>query len=223
MSKSTSDWTERHPEDIVITDTEDDLCALCGGEECILNPDYITWEETECERLPWWVQNDSRRHGPCGGQRQWDEDVGAPPRYIPCPRCGSPSTMPEAARKVWREGILPNISTEGLQALRLALLKDDKALIQGATTNPPAFQSFLECPVHGCCLICYTGWKGLGLDTIADVEDYFSGLCHAAEERLGEPAVTRYLMSWYDETPREQMLATMLAEVHANLAERAKS
>ena len=43
-------------------------------------------------------------------------------------------------RKVWRDGLAPLISTEGLEALRTALCDDDARLLQGATTTPPPLQ-----------------------------------------------------------------------------------
>jgi hypothetical protein len=47
-------------------------------------------------------------------------------------------TMP-AWKRVWRAS-LPHISTQALEALRDALLTDDKRLLQGATTQPPPLQ-----------------------------------------------------------------------------------
>src|SRR5579872_6182738 len=109
----------------------ENCCSHCGGEEILTNPEYLSWETIVEFRLPDCVANDSRRNGTAAQQQQWDAENGAPPRYRPCPICHSLKTMPEAARIAWRQGIAPQISVEGLMALREALLSDDKRLIQG--------------------------------------------------------------------------------------------
>lgn len=123
-------------------------------------------------------------------------------------------------RKVWREGIAPSLSTTGLTALRRALQVDDDRLLQGATTSPPPLMAVQEWPVEACCVIGYCAWQGEGLDTIGEVEEFFAQTCREADERLGEPAICRHFLNWYDDTPRAAMRFALLEEVQRTLAER---
>ena len=41
---------------------------------------------------------------------------------------------------VWREGVVPQLSTAGLEALQNALESDDPTLIQGQNLLPPPLQ-----------------------------------------------------------------------------------
>jgi len=43
----------------------------------------------------------------------------------------------ELWRKVWREGVVPILAVEQLEALAHALRTDDPHLLQGCTTTPP--------------------------------------------------------------------------------------
>jgi hypothetical protein len=126
----------------------------------------------------------------------------------------------ESWRKVWREGLAPQISTAGLDALRRALLNDDARLLQGATTSPPPLQCVQDWPVEAACGLGYCGWQGDRLETVAEVEEYFAKACFEADQRLGEPAGCRWFLNWFDETPREEMRRSLLAEVNRTLAQR---
>jgi hypothetical protein len=125
----------------------------------------------------------------------------------------------ESWRKVWREGLAPQLSPAGLEALRRALLGDDARLIQGATTTPPPLQCVQDWPVEAACVLGYCGWQGDGLESVAEVEEFFARLCFQADQRLGEPAACRWFLNWYDETPREEMRRLLLAEVNRSLAQ----
>jgi hypothetical protein len=127
----------------------------------------------------------------------------------------------EAWRKVWRDGIVPLLSTRGLDALRTALLRDDARLIQGATSSPPPMQCVLDWPIEAACVIGFCGWQGDGLETVGEVEELFNRLCFEADQRLGEPAAVRFFLNWADETPRDEMRRELLAEVRLALSERA--
>jgi hypothetical protein len=48
----------------------------------------------------------------------------------------------DAWRRVWRSGIVPQLTTEGLRGLLKALEKDSPRLITGATTSPPPLRGF---------------------------------------------------------------------------------
>jgi hypothetical protein len=126
----------------------------------------------------------------------------------------------ESWRKVWREGLADQISTSGLQALRRALLHDDARLLQGATTSPPPLQCVQDWPVEGACGLGYCGWQGDGLETVAEVEEFFARVCYEADQKLGEPAACRWFLNWFDETPREEMRRQLLPEVNRSLAQR---
>src|SRR5579885_1645742 len=93
----------------------------------------------------------------------------------------------ESWKKVWREGLVPHLSVAGLQALRAALRADDQRLIQGATTAPPPLQCVQDWPVEAACALGYCGWQGDGLETVAEVEEFFSQICFYADQELGEP------------------------------------
>jgi hypothetical protein len=123
-------------------------------------------------------------------------------------------------RKVWRDGLAPLISTAGLEALRAALNSDDARLLQGATTTPPPLQCVQDWPVEAACVLGYCGWQGEGLQSVAEVEDYFARLCFEVDQRLGEPAACRWFLNWFDETPRDEMRSLLLPEVTRTLAQR---
>ena len=126
----------------------------------------------------------------------------------------------ESWRKVWREGFAPQLSNRGLESLRQALLTDDPRLLQGATTSPPPLQCVQDWPVEGACVLGYSAWQGDGLETVAEVEEFFARACFEADQCLGEPAACRWFLNWFDDTPREEMRAMLLAEVNRSLAHR---
>jgi hypothetical protein len=129
----------------------------------------------------------------------------------------------EAWRKVFREGFAPLLSTPGLAALRDALKADDGRLLQGATTSPPPVSTWCgNFPVEAACAMGYCGWQGDGLETVGEVEEFFARACFEADQRLGEPAACRHLLNWFDDTPRDEMRASLLPEVELALAVRAE-
>jgi len=121
---------------------------------------------------------------------------------------------------VWRRGIAPSLSTAALTALRDGLESDDRALIQGGTTNPPPLECLKDCPVTAACPLSYAGWKGDGLATVGEVEEYFARLCARADEALGEPAAIRHFLNHVDDVERATMRAELLAEVALALGAR---
>src|SRR5437763_9287607 len=118
----------------------------------------------------------------------------------------------ESWRKVWREGVVPLLSTEGLEALRRGLINDDARLIQGATTTPPPLQCVQDWPVEAACALGYCGWQGEGLESVAEVEEYFARLCFEVVQRLGEPAAWSWLLTLVEVAARDEMGAMLLAE-----------
>jgi hypothetical protein len=129
-------------------------------------------------------------------------------------------TVPiESWRTVWRAGVAPQLSVEGLEALARALANDDPRLWQGQTAGPtpgPGKRGW-DPPCEGACLIGYAGWQGEGLETVAEVQDFFAQACYRADLALGEPAGCRWFLNWFDETPREVMRRLLLAEVRLAL------
>ncbi len=126
----------------------------------------------------------------------------------------------ESWRLTWRKGIAPQLSTNGLKALQAALESDDPRLLQGATTTPPPLQCVQDWPVEAACALGYCGWIGEGLESVAEVEEYFAKLCFAIDQTLGEPAACRWFINWTDDTPRDEMRAQLLVEVRRTLTER---
>jgi hypothetical protein len=126
----------------------------------------------------------------------------------------------ESWQKVWRDGLAPLVSTEGLAVLARALASDDPRLLQGATTTPPPLTCVQDWPVEAACAVGYCGWQGDGLETVAEVEEYFARVCFELDQRLGEPAACRWFLNWFDETPRVEMRRLLLGEVQRTLAER---
>jgi hypothetical protein len=126
----------------------------------------------------------------------------------------------ESWRKVWREGVAPQLSVKELDALRRALLEDDPRLLQGATTTPPPLQCVQDWPVEKACALGYCGWQGDGLETVAEVEEFFARVCCEADLRLGEPAACRWFLNWFDDTPRDEMRNLLLGEVNRSLGQR---
>lgn len=128
----------------------------------------------------------------------------------------------ESWRTVWREGVAPQLSTAGLQALCSALIQDDERLLQGATTAPPPLHGMRDCPVDSACGIGYCGWRGDGLPTVGAVEEFFLSVCDETDRHFGEPSTCRWFLNWFDDTPREEMRRLLLAEAQRCLALRAK-
>ncbi len=123
---------------------------------------------------------------------------------------------------VFHKGIVPCLSTAGLKALRRALATDDSRLMQEGTTSPPPLQCVLDWPVEAACAVGYCGWVGDGLETVAEVEEFFAKICFDCDQLLQEPAGCRWFLNWFDETPRDVVLRELLPEVKLALSARAR-
>lgn len=134
------------------------------------------------------------------------------------PKLSSAPAGRESWRHVWRRGFAPQLSLRQLDALRQGLEADDPRLMQACTTSPPPLECVSDWPCEGACLIGYCGWQGDGLATVAEVEEYFARACYECDQLLGEPAACRWLLDWYDATPREEMRRELLAEVELAIA-----
>ena len=126
----------------------------------------------------------------------------------------------ESWRKVWREGIAPQLSRSGLEALRNALISDDDRLLQGSTSRPPPLQCMHDCAVEGACAVGYCGWQGDELETVGALDEFFAKVCYETDRHFGEPTACRWFLNWFDDTPRAEMRRRLLPEVNAVLAER---
>ena len=129
----------------------------------------------------------------------------------------------ERWRKIWRDGLLPQISLSGLEALQQGLIRDDDRLLQGATTSPPALEALADCEVEAACAVCYCAWQGDGRRTIGEVVREFDRVCQAADALLGEPAVCRWFLDWFDLTPRAELRRELRGEIERALAERRRA
>jgi hypothetical protein len=126
----------------------------------------------------------------------------------------------ETWRKVWRDGVAPNLTTLGLEALQRALRDDDERLLQGATISPPPLLCLQDWPVEAACPIGFCGWQGDGLHTVDEVEEYFARVCFEVNQVLGEPAAIGYFLNWFDEEPRSHVRGELMHEVSRTLAQR---
>lgn len=126
----------------------------------------------------------------------------------------------ESWRLVWREGFAPVLSPEALQALAAGLRSDDPALHQGATTTPPPLICVQDWPCEGGDALAYAGWKGLGLQAVGEVQEFFARVCFEADQRLGEPAACRWFLNFFDDAPRGECFTLLLAEVEYELGKR---
>ena len=145
----------------------------------------------------------------------------------------------EPWRNVWRNGAAPVLSTDSLKALHLALASDDPRLVQRMTTSPPPMVCTADWPVVAACLLAYPGVCELGgfcqevnpdrtlaLPTreraarVEEVEEYFAQLCYEIDARMGETAACRWLLNYFDETPRAVAFRELLAEVDLALEQR---
>lgn len=129
----------------------------------------------------------------------------------------------ESWRTVWRKAA-PLLPTKGLEALGRALRADDPRLVQGCTTPPPPLVCVQGWPTEAACLLGYCGWQSGTLkdETVECVEEFFARTCYEIDQIMGKPADCRWLLNWYDETPRDRMRAELLPEVELELARRSK-
>ena len=121
--------------------------------------------------------------------------------------------MNEKWRVVWR-AIAAHLPTEGLVALRTALVEDDPHLIQGQTMFPPNLPSelFGRYDVCRACAVGYPLWKA-GATKTDMLDSAFADACLKACDSLGEQDAARYFLCFWDETPREQARREFLPEV----------
>jgi hypothetical protein len=121
-------------------------------------------------------------------------------------------------QQIWRLGIAPQLSAAAIRSLRRGLSTNDRRLVQGRTSNPPALLGLEDAEVEAACAIGYAGWQGEGHDTVGSLNAYFEHICSAADTALGEPCASRHFLDWFDATPREVMRRALAAEIEQHMA-----
>lgn len=125
-------------------------------------------------------------------------------------------------QSVWRKGIAPSLPTDGLLFLYRLLATDDERLIQGATCSPPPLQAVQDWPIEAGDAIIACFWKGEPI-TVQKAEEAFAKTAYECDMRMGETAVFRHYLNWYDDTPRPNMRRELLREVTTLLCQRHKA
>jgi hypothetical protein len=126
----------------------------------------------------------------------------------------------EKRRRIWREGLCPQLSTAGLQALKTALVRDDQRLLQGTTCYPPLLDVLQDRAVEACCALSFCGWQGDSIQTVSQLDQFFQRLCDTADLMFSDAAACRFFLNWYDDPSREEMRQELLAEVTFALEQR---
>lgn len=148
-----------------------------------------------------------------GCDHEWDADE-------KCKKCQRPKPM-ESWREVWRNGFAPGFSTEVLEHLWQALKIDDIRLAQGSTCTPPPLMCVADWPVEACDFLVFGEWAARGFNlTVGEAEEIFAKRCFDADTLLKEPAACRWLLNFWDDSPRNEALSFLLAEVERELARR---
>jgi hypothetical protein len=132
---------------------------------------------------------------------------------------------PEAWRKVWREGVAPQLSTEGLQGLLDALKRDDSRIITGATTEPPAFSAASSLPIERCDPVIFAMLDGHSpaACTVGLMDEAFGRLAIRCSELCGMPRAIGTLLCWLDEQDRETWRIELMRETSLALIGRMPS
>jgi hypothetical protein len=122
----------------------------------------------------------------------------------------------EPWRRVFREGIAPQLPLAALEALRHGLLKHDPRLRPGATVDigwTPGGTGVMQA-----CAIGYGGWKGMHLTSAADIELFFNEVCSRANQVLCDPGACGAFIIWFDGHRREFVFPLLLTEVNRAIA-----
>lgn len=122
----------------------------------------------------------------------------------------------ESWKTVWRKGLLPLLKRQDLLNLLDGLDKNDWRIIQGSTTMPLPLECVKNWDCEAGCLISYMGMRQ-GLELVGEVEEFFARMCLQIDQQLGDPAGCRWLVNWWDETPREKAFSMLREEIQENL------
>ena len=125
----------------------------------------------------------------------------------------------EPWRRAWR-GFASQFQPGALLALAEALRADSVELIQGSTMAPPFLHSQAgETP----CAVCPVGFlaRTERADTSGEIEAQFAEACYRASRYLGDEVhAERRFLNWWDDNPREVVVAALLGEIEVELAAR---
>jgi hypothetical protein len=98
---------------------------------------------------------------------------------------------------------------KSLEALRQALVYEDKRLLRGDTLIPLGGWDMPKALVSSCCPVAWCGWQGEGLHMVYEIQDFFARICHEADKLLGEEAACGYFTAAWDanEISRDELLS----------------
>jgi hypothetical protein len=123
----------------------------------------------------------------------------------------------EAWRRVFREGISPQLPMSALEALRNGLLKNDPRLRPGMTVEV-GWTAGGAPGILQACAIGYGAWKGICLESAADVESFFTEVCERANRLMGDPGACNHFITWFDGHRRDFVFPLLLTEVNRAIA-----
>ena len=128
----------------------------------------------------------------------------------------------EKWQRIWRDVVVPLLSTNSLVALRDALAVDDPRLVQRRTIEPALsyFRQKEPVRVRAACILGYCGWKGENLETTYEVTVFIADLWRKIDKRTGSPESCRVLLETFDGWSRRTLLETMLPEVERAIQQR---
>ena len=115
-------------------------------------------------------------------------------------------------KRAWRTAIAPNLTARGLEALRVALVNDDRRLIQGRAALPGPGRPDAVCEAG--CAVAFAFWIGHGLRTVGEVEFYVWTVRGADVNKVTD------FMNWFDVTKRDVMRRELLVELERVLNRR---
>lgn len=131
--------------------------------------------------------------------------------------CHTPiAPEPRDWRFAFRHGFARVLTVAELECLAAGLAHDDDRIIQGATAWPalyPEDRLPQDRPVTHACALGYACWQARGLVSWGQVEDHFARVAFETGLLLPSLEDAFRFLGWYDDTPREQMVFELLAEV----------
>lgn len=125
--------------------------------------------------------------------------------------------MTPEARKVWRNGIAPQLRLDQLKSLKAALERDDPKIIQGACMQYR--DGTWWSPVVGTCAIVFNAWND-GVSSDEALGMFFNEVCQRSDRLLQFGLSTADFISWFDSTPREEMRKAFIAELAYEIEQR---
>jgi hypothetical protein len=183
--------------------------------------DVIISPPTEPE--PTWDVMQARKFGRAGDQRRFDiwlagqtSDLHTWQRLrAEFNRARSDQESLPAWKRAWREGLVPQLTCEGLEGLRKALERDDVRICTGVTTEPPPLSCMEMEPLEKCCPLCFALLEGKSpaACSVGLMESCFARVCFRCSELCGEPGAVRWFLNAVDEWSRPDLIANLLPEV----------